>query len=72
LVLDGLGAEAPLFSQGALLDFRLRLMSTGMDQRLLERTVELARVRGGFDAKALRVALEAVGKYPGAQANALI
>lgn len=58
LVLDGLGAEAPLFSQGALFDFRLRLMSTGMDQRLLERTVELARVRGGFDAKALRVALD--------------
>ena len=58
LVLDGLGAEEPLFSQGALFDFRMRLMSTGMDQRLLERTVELARARGGFDAKALRLALD--------------
>src|SRR5512143_532161 len=57
LVLDGLGSEEPLFSQGALFDFRMRLMSTGMDQRLLERTVELARVHGGFEAKALRLAL---------------
>src|SRR5512144_3348845 len=29
LVLDGLGADAPLFSPGALFDFRRRLMSTG-------------------------------------------
>jgi hypothetical protein len=58
LVLDGLGSEEPLFSQGALFDFRMRLMSTGMDQRLLERTVELARTRGGFDAKTLRLALD--------------
>src|SRR5512135_1568646 len=33
-------------------------MSTGMDQRLLERTVELARTRGGFEAKTLRLALD--------------
>lgn len=58
LVLDGLGAEEPLFSPGALFDFRMRLLNTGMDQRLLERTVELARSRGGFDAKALRLALD--------------
>jgi IS5 family transposase len=58
LVLDGLGAEQPLFSQGALFDFRMRLMSTGMDQRLLEHTIELARTRGGFDAKTLRLALD--------------
>ena len=58
LVLNGLGAEEPLFSQGALFDFRMRLISTGMDQRLLERTVELARARGGFDAKTLRLALD--------------
>jgi hypothetical protein len=58
LVLGGLGSEEPLFSQGALFDFRMRLISTGMDQRLLERTVELARARGGFDAKTLRLALD--------------
>lgn len=58
LVLGCLGAEEPAFSQGALFDFRMRLLSTGMEQRLLERTVELARRRGGFDAKALRLALD--------------
>jgi len=57
-VLGCLGAEEPAFSQGALFDFRMRLLSTGMDQRLLERTVELARGRGGFDAKTLRLALD--------------
>jgi hypothetical protein len=30
LVLDCLGAEAPLFSQGALVDFRARLISAGL------------------------------------------
>src|SRR5512144_749954 len=58
LVLDGLESEEPVFSQGALFVFRMRLRSTGMDQRLLERTVELARSRGGFDAKTLRLALD--------------
>lgn len=58
LVLGCLGAEEPAFSQGALFDFRMRLLGTGMDQRLLERTVELARGRGGFEAKTLRLALD--------------
>lgn len=58
LGLGCLGAEEPAFSQGALFDFRMRLLGTGMDQRLLERTVELARSRGGFEAKSLRRALD--------------
>ena len=58
LVVGCLGAEEPAFSQGALFDFRMRLLGTGMDQRLLERTVELARRRGGFNAKTLRLALD--------------
>lgn len=58
VVLDGLGTDEPAFSQGALFDFRMRLSSTGMDQRLLERTVELARAQGGFEAKTLRLALD--------------
>jgi len=58
MVLDCLGAEEPLFSQGALYDFRMRLMSTGMDRRLLERTVELARQVGGFSDRSLRLALD--------------
>ena len=51
LVLGCLGAEEPAFSQGALFDFRMRLLGTGLDQRLLERTVELARRRGGSTPK---------------------
>lgn len=52
-VLGCLGAAAPAFSQGAFHDFRLRLIANGMDQRLLERTVEMARATGDFDAKKL-------------------
>lgn len=58
MVLGCLGEEEPLFSQGALYDFRMRLMSTEMDRRLVERTVELARRVGGFDDKSLRLALD--------------
>lgn len=63
LVLDCLDATAPPFSQGALGEFRARLIRTDMDRRLLERTVELARQSRGFDArklpKTLRVAFDA-------------
>ena len=59
---DGAGLcgypRKPLFSQGALVDFRRRLIEHDMDRRLLERTVELARQTGGFGHKALRVALD--------------
>lgn len=53
MTLDRLGADAPAFSQGALVDFRDRLIGADMDRRLLERTVELARETGGFDARKL-------------------
>lgn len=59
MVLDCVGAEEPLCAQKTLYDFRMRLLHTGMEQRLLERSVELARRYGGFDAKALRAALDA-------------
>ncbi len=63
LVLDCLDASEPPFSQGALGEFRARLIRTDMDRRLLERTVELARQSRGFDArklpKTLRVAFDA-------------
>ncbi len=62
MVLDCLGAAKPAFSQGALFDFRERLIRTDMDRRLLERTVELARETGGFDwrklPRSLRVAVD--------------
>ena len=64
LVLDCLGAHEPAFSQGALHDFRARLIRTDMDRRLLERTVEFARKRGDFDPKKLprdlRVAMDSM------------
>ena len=62
MVLDCLGADTPAFSQGALCDFRERLIRTDMDRRLLERTVEIARKTGGFDwrklPRSLRVAVD--------------
>jgi hypothetical protein len=53
MVLDRLGATTPAFSQGALFEFRERLIEHDMDRRLLERTAELARSTKGFDAKTL-------------------
>lgn len=51
-------ARAP-FSQGSLVGFRNRLIAHGLDRRLLERTVELAKETGEFGYKNLRVALDA-------------
>ena len=58
MVLDCHDADGPAFSQGVLVDFRRRLIEHGLDRRLLERTVELARQTGGFGAAQLRVALD--------------
>lgn len=53
MVLDHLGSDAPAFSQGALFEFRERLIRADMDRRLLERTAELARRTKGFDSRKL-------------------
>jgi hypothetical protein len=58
LVLDCLGAEEAPFSQGALADFRRRLIETDLDRLLIERTVALAKETGLFGDRALRVALD--------------
>jgi hypothetical protein len=62
MVLDRLGADLPAFSQGAMVEFRDRLIRTDMDRRFLERTVELARETEGFDwrklPRSLRVAVD--------------
>jgi hypothetical protein len=62
LVLERLGATEPAFSQGAFQDFRQRMIQTGMDQRLLEQTVEWARRTKEFDYKKMaafvRVAMD--------------
>jgi transposase len=59
LVLDCLDAERAPFSKGTLVGFRGRLIAHGLDRRLVERTVALAKARGGFGDRALRAALDA-------------
>jgi hypothetical protein len=62
MVLGCLGAEEPPFSQGALQEFRERLIAADLDRRVLERTVELAKTTQAFDhrklPKTLRVAID--------------
>jgi hypothetical protein len=53
LVLDRVGATEPAFSQGALQQFRVRLMEHDLDRRLLEQTVKVARETKDFDWKKL-------------------
>ena len=62
MVLDCLGATEPIFSQGALFDFRERLIAANLDRRLLECSRELAAETKAFDPtklpKTLRVAMD--------------
>lgn len=58
MVLDGLGAEQPPFSQGTLYNFRMRLIAHNLDKTLLDRTVALAETTGGFGARQLRAVLD--------------
>jgi hypothetical protein len=59
MVLDCMGAEKRLFSQGTFFNFRERMIEHGLDQELFDKTVELARETGGFSAKYLRAAFDA-------------
>lgn len=58
LVLDCLDAEDAPFSQGVLVRFRERLIAHDLDRKLLDRTVELAKAKGGFGWQKLKVALD--------------
>ena len=64
MALDCLGADAPPFSQGALQNFRDRLIAHGMDRVLLEKSVALVRAKtiseaeGKALSKAVRVAVD--------------
>src|SRR5215210_898121 len=62
MVLGCLGAEHPPFSQGALQEFRNRLIAADLDRRVLERTLDLATRTQAFDPhklpKTLRVAID--------------
>lgn len=53
LVLGNLGSDDPAFSQGALFEFREKLIANDLDKRILERTARIARSTKGFDAKRL-------------------
>src|SRR5882672_10223469 len=58
LALGCLGASAAPFSQGALVKFRARMIAHDLDQKLLDRTVALAKQTGRFGWQALRAALD--------------
>ena len=57
MVLDCLGHSEPAFSQGALCDFRHRLIRSNMDRRLLEKSVEVAMGQREFGWRALKSSL---------------
>ena len=69
MVLDCLGATEPVFSQGALHDFRHRLIAAGLDRRLLERTRELAFETKAFDPKKLPKTLRVVMDFSPSRAQ---
>jgi hypothetical protein len=58
LVLGTLGGRRAPFSQGALVKFRARMIAHDLDQKLLDRTVALAKQTGRFGWQALRAALD--------------
>lgn len=58
LVLGTLGEEKAPFGQGSLPRFRERLIEKNLDQRLLDKTVEIARRTGGFGWQRLKAALD--------------
>src|SRR3954470_23047936 len=58
LALGCLGASEAPFSQGALVKFRARMIAHNLDQKLLDRTVALAKQTGCFGWQALRAALD--------------
>ena len=58
LALGCLGASEAPFSQGALVKFRERMIAHDLDQKLLDRTVALAKQTGRFGWQALRAALD--------------
>jgi hypothetical protein len=58
LVLDCIDTEEPPFSKGTLNAFRRRLIEADMAQRLIERTIEVAKETGAFGGSSLRAILD--------------
>src|SRR5688500_575125 len=65
LVLGTLGQDKAPFGQGTLVRFRGRAIANDLDEKLVEKTVELARTTQKFGWKKLRVALDS-SPLPGA------
>jgi len=58
LVLGCIGAKKAPFSQGVLVDFRERMIAQNLDQRLVDRTVELAKQTGLYGWQHVRAMLD--------------
>jgi len=58
LVLDCLDCEKAPFGKGTLVRFRALLISESFDRRLIEKTIEMAKIRGGYNSSSLRIALD--------------
>src|SRR4028118_630410 len=58
LVLDCLNCETPSFSKATLVRFRKSLIKKEMAQRLIDRTVEIAKQKSGFGSSQLKAALD--------------
>ena len=58
LVLDCLNCETPPLGKATLVRFRKGLIKKELDQRLIDRTVEIAKQKGGFSSSQLKAALD--------------
>ena len=58
LVINCHNCQKPPFSKGTLVNFRQLLIKKEFDQKLIERTVEIAKEKGGFGSGQLRAALD--------------
>jgi hypothetical protein len=58
LVLDCLDCEQAAFGKGTLVRFRALVIAKGFDRRLIERTITMAKNKGGFSSGSLRAALD--------------
>jgi len=58
MVLDCLGAEEPVISQGSVFNFRMRCIEHDLVQILIDRTVLLARETKGYSGARLRAVLD--------------
>ena len=56
-VLDCLNCETPPLGKPTLIRFINRLIKKELDRRLIDRTVEIAKQKGGFGSSQLKAAL---------------